>query len=153
MMTTDFHTAKGNYEELREEERKGLANYLSSNQEIRDAGITVKTRGRAGKGLTAYTSGGRIAPYDLSNWKWVELNHTDHDFTCLVSLNMVETDPKSGNTHCLFDRIGLYITYQRDGCYYKADIYTDINLPLDNEAKEKIVALILEQFGYSSAAK
>jgi len=150
---TDFCTARDNYEERREEERKELANYLSKNEKIANAGLKVKTRGRAGKGWTAYKSGGKIAPYDLSNWKWVELNHTDNRFDCVISLNMPEVDLSSGNTHCLYDRIGIYITYPRDGCYYKTDIYTDIDLPLDKEAKDRIVELIVEQFGYSSAAK
>lgn len=152
MTNADIHAAQGDYEKMREQERISLATYLSNHSEIKKAGITVKTRGRAGKGWPSYKSGGRIAAYDLSNWKWVELNHADRDFTCIVSLNMTETDPNTGNTHCLFDRIGLYVTYPRNGCYYKTDIYTDIDLPLDKKAEDKILELVLEQFGHCSAA-
>ena len=146
----DLRTAWSDYEGSREAERKGLSDFLVDNSKIKEAGLTVKTRGRAGKGWTSYTSGGRIAPYDLSNWKWVELNHIERDFTCIVSLNMIETDPKTGNTHCLYDRIGLYVTYPRNGCYYKTDIYMDIDLPLDEKAKDRILELILEQFDFHS---
>lgn len=153
MMNTEFYAVQDNYEKQREKERIGLANYLSQNEKIANAGLKVKTRGRAGKGRKDYTSGGRISVYDLSNWKWVELNHAGNNFDCVISLNMPEVDPSSGNTHCLYDRIGIYVTYPRDGCYYKTDIYTDIDLPLDDGAKERIVELIVEQFGYSSAVK
>lgn len=144
-MGTDFEAVRDDYERLREAERLKLADCLSEHDGIQSRGIAVKTGGRSGKGRTNYTSGGRISGYNLRNWKWVEL-YTNNGFECIVSLNMPDIDPKSGYTHILFDRIGIYITYHRDKLYFKTEIYTDIDLPLNAEDMERIAALILEQF-------
>lgn len=150
-MGVDFETVKRSYEILRERERIKLADCLSEHEEIQRRDIIVTKGSRSGKGIAEYTSGGRIYKYDLSNWKWVELNSADSRFNCIVSLNMLETDPRSGNTHTLYDRIGIYVTYKRNKQYYKTEIYTDIDLPLDSGDMEKIAGVILEQFDRFSA--
>lgn len=144
MDETSFDNAKGKYEELREDERRALAVFLAKYEGI-EGTLRVVSGGRAGKGLRNYTSGKRIDGYDLSNWKWVEITD-DIDFECIVSLNMPDVDPRSGNSHVLFDRIGLIVSYHKDGYYYETAIYTDINLPLSGEAKAQIAQLVLEQY-------
>lgn len=144
MGTTDFETAKSNYEEAREEIRRELIRFLSTYKGIEDV-LRIVSGGRAGKGLKNYTSGKRIEVYDLSNWKWVEITD-DSDFECIVSLNMPDVDPRSGNPHTLFDRIGLLVSYHRDGQYYETAIHTNIDLPLNEEKKEKIARLVREQY-------
>ena len=93
------------------------------------------------------SSGKKISPFDLRNWKWVECKSADENFNAVISLDMPETDLSSGNAHSLYDRIGLIVTYTRRNNYYKTSIWTDIDLPLDERLLEKIAGLIVEQFG------
>lgn len=144
----DLQTAKKKYEEAREDERGRLAGflakYIAGNEDIKDE-LRVVYGGRAGKGLKKYTSGRRMEEYDLSNWKWVEITD-DNDFDCIVSLNMPDVDPRSGNSHVLFDRVGLLVSYHKDGHYYETAVCTDINLPLGDTDKDKIARLVIEQY-------
>lgn len=140
-----FDEVKEKYEELREAERKSLAGKLAKSVDKR---LRVISGGRAGKGLTKYTSGGRIPSYDLSNWKWVELTD-DSDFNCIISLNMKETDFNSGNTHFLYDRIGIYIEYKKEETLYQTQIYPDINLPLNDDQIAQIARFVNEQYALS----
>lgn len=59
---------------------------------------------------------------------------------------MPDVDPRSGNSHILFDRVGLLVSYHKDGHYYETAINTDIDLPLDDSEKEKIAQLVIDQF-------
>lgn len=141
----EFETVKTNYEQARESVRKDLAKYLAKYKGIEDV-LRVVSGGRSGKGLKNYTSGKRmIKGYDLSNWKWVEITD-DGDFDCIVSLNMPDVDPRSGNSHILFDRVGLLVSYHKDGHYYETAIHTDVDLPLDDTEKERIAQLVIDQF-------
>lgn len=144
MDKTEFGAIKNSYEQARESERKDLAKYLAKYKGIEDV-LRVVSGGRSGKGLKEYTSGKRIKVYDLSNWKWVEITD-DSDFECVVSLNMPDIDPRSGNAHTLLDRVGLIVSYHKGGHYYETTIYTDIDLPLDDAKKEKIAQLVLDQY-------
>lgn len=148
MTKIEFENVKKPYEDAREAERgslaTSLAKYLAENEDMKDK-LRVVYGGRSGKGLKNYTSGGRIESYDLSNWKWVEITD-DSDFECIVSLNMSDTDPRSGNFHALFDRVGLLVSYHKGGHYYETAIHPNINLPLDEEKKKKIAQLVLEQY-------
>lgn len=139
-----FDDARNEYEQQRERERVALAKFLPTSKEMPDVLRVVSGR-RAGKGWCRYTSGGRIKAYNLSNWKWVEVTD-DSDFTCIVSLNMPDVDPRSGNPHFLMDRVGLLVSYHKDGCYYETAIYPDIDLPLDNAKMERIAQLVRDQF-------
>lgn len=139
------------YEILREEERKNLVKYFKGLDWIarpKSPGPKVITSGNAGKGLPDYTAKGRIVAYDLTNWKWVEIRtgKVATDFDCVISLNMIETDPGTGNAHALVDRVGLYIGYRAGEIYYKLELYTNFNLPLSEEDMEKIAQLVLEQY-------
>lgn len=145
-MIQSFENVQQKYKELREDERKSLSSYLTENID-KQIGLEVEDGNGAGKGRK-YKSGNRIVQYDLSNWKWVELKGTDNSFNCIISLNMYEVDPNSANFHALFDRIGLYITYKIEHHYYQTQIYTDIDLPLNDEKKEQIKQLALDQFKF-----
>lgn len=144
MEKDEFKTIKGGYEKAREEERSDLARFLSLQEGIAEV-LRVVSGGRAGKGMKNYTSRKRIETYDLSNWKWVEITD-DRDFECIVSLNMSDVDPRSGNSHALFDRVGLLVFYHKNGHYYETVIYTDIDLPLDEKEKAQIAQLVREQY-------
>lgn len=173
MAKIDLKAAKSDYQQAREQERRDLADFLAEKlgevERVKDK-LCVITSPRSGKGRGNYTSGRRIEAYDLSNWKWVEVTD-DSDFDCIVSLNMPDTDPRSGNSHALFDRVGLLVSYHKDGLYYETAIYTGINLPLnasaneedkgkkkqleakEKEDKQKIIQLILEQYDMYSEKK
>lgn len=70
-----FEHIKAAYEILREQEREKLREYLSKDTEI-TAKFKFKTGVGEGRGRSDYTLGGQITPYDLSNWKWIELEGT-----------------------------------------------------------------------------
>lgn len=131
-----FEKVKAEYERQREEERKTLAAYLSAHDGISAAGLHVVTGGKAGKGCERYTRHGEIPAFDLRNWKWVEVKDAE-GFDTAISLNMPDIDPKTKNIHCLYDRIGVIFSPEEW-------IYTDIDLPLDDEKRERIANLILE---------
>lgn len=139
------------YKILREEERQKLSEYIKGRSWVakpKNPGLKVVSGRSAGKGHDDYTAKGRIAKYDLTNWKWVEMRtgKTAEDFNCVISLNMVEVDPDSGNVHALYDRIGLYIGYKVGSFYYKLEIYTDFELPLCPGDYPQIARLVKEQY-------
>ncbi|MBU5435616.1 hypothetical protein [Pseudoflavonifractor sp. MSJ-37] len=148
-MVLSFSEIKEEYVQRREQERKDLIAYLQRHDKFLNSGLTVVTRG--GSGNRDYSSGKKISPFDLRNWKWVECKSPDNRFHAIISLNMPETDMVSGNAHALYDRIGLVVLYQSGKDYYKTMILTDIDLPFgENEkgekAKEKIARIVIEQF-------
>ncbi len=140
----DLQNVKGKYQDAREQERRDLATYLENHLDMPEK-LYVISSPRAGKGWVNYTSGKRIKRYDLSNWKWVEITDGSY-FECIVSLNMPDVDPRSGNSHVLFDRVGLLVSYRKNDLYYETAVYTDIDLPLNEEGKKKIAQLVLEQY-------
>ena len=68
--TMTFEEVSTEYKRQREQERTNLEKFLTSalseNETAKDK-LRVVSGGKSGKGLTKYTSGGRIAKYDLSN--------------------------------------------------------------------------------------
>lgn len=143
METMSFTAVRTAYERTREVERRKLSDFLVDYIGQNQLSLTVVQGGNAGKGRTEYTSHGQIVPFDLSNWKWVEVKGVDSDFNCIVSLNMPDVDPVSGNFHALFDRVGLLISHQKKQAI---PIHTDIDLPFDEEKMGCIADLIAEQF-------
>ena len=148
-MVLSFSEIKEEYVQRREQERNDLIAYLQRHDKFLNSGLTVVTRG--GSGNRNYSSGKKISPFDLRNWKWVECKNSDNNFHAIISLNMPETDMVSGNAHALYDRIGLVVTYPQGNDYYKTLILTDIDLPFgENEkgekAKEKIARIVMEEF-------
>jgi len=121
----DFKDVKKSYNEVRAFQRKIIIEALNN-----ETKYTVLSP-NGGKGKTDYTSGGTIAKYDLSNWKWIEIEHKNLEI--LISLQPAETDPNSKNSHVLFDRIGFM---------YKDKIeITAIDLPLT----DKTLGSLIEQ--------
>lgn len=140
----EFKDIKDDYNKVRENERTSLSNYLIDILK-HDERLAVVTRGSSGKGRIKYTSGRRFGKdvYDLSNWKWVEVR--GKDCSCIISLNMLETDTNSGNVHALYDRIGffVYTNNKNDGILTdERRIITDIELPLDDSKKGKIKSIL-----------
>lgn len=133
-----FEEVRTEYEQRREQERIGLANYLAAHEGLRTAGLRVITGGSAGKGSEHYTSHGRISTYDLRNWKWVEVEGTG-EFDAVISLNILDIDSKTKNIHSLYDRIGVILSPEEW-------VYTSIDLPLSEAEKEQIAQLVLEQY-------
>ncbi|WP_019229965.1 hypothetical protein [Sedimentibacter sp. B4] len=122
-----FELIKQVYTESREGERLKIVDYLEK------CGYKVKKRGLAGKGVKKYISGGQlIKPFDLTNWKWIEITKDGREF--LVSLQPPDKDPSSGNHHVLMDRIGVY----SNGHW----IITDIDLPMDEKSLNALVEII-----------
>mgnify|MGYP006864474121 FL=1 len=140
-----FQSIKDEYERQREEERRKLIRYLQGNSVLTSVGLSVGTAA-SGRGKKTYTSNKRFAEYDLRNWKWVECRNDDGGFQVVVSLNMPETDINSGNAHCLYDRIGLQVSYTADENFYSISIYTGIDLPLCDENMVQITDAILQQY-------
>ena len=93
-----FEHVKKAYMACREAQRQTILQYLE------EQGYTVSRRG--GMGREDYTSDGRIAPYDLRNWKWIEARKDGVYY--LISLQAFDRDPNSGNFHVLMDRIGVF---------------------------------------------
>lgn len=135
-----FKEARDEYERQREQERISLATYLAAHEGIKSAGLHVATATSAGKGCADYTAHGTIHAFDLRNWKWVGITGAG-GFDCAISLNMLDIDPRTHNIHSLYDRIGLVFSPDPAGW-----VYTDIDLPLDNVAKEQIAQLVLKHF-------
>ena len=112
---------------------------------LKSAGFEVKTRGNAGRGLLKYTSGGRLTPpFDLSNWMWVTGERDD--VFVMVSLQVLDQDPKSMNVHALMDRVGVEV-YRADDPVDENDplferATTELQLPLDSDSLATLVSLI-----------
>ena len=147
-MEHSFQQIKEQYAQQREAERKRLTAYLQKHTLFASSGLKVMAGSRSGQGNRDYSSGGRILPFDLSNWKWVECRSQDGGFSAVISLNMPDNDLNSGNPHSLYDQVGVLLTYKHGNDYYKTSIWTDIDLPLDEKAMGKLVWIIAEQFGF-----
>jgi len=135
----EFKETKKRYTELRAQEKnKIIAALLEYGYPVMNMMFTKELEDpfnkRAGRGLTNYTSNGRIAEYDLSNWMWV--NTRKEDLFLSISLQADEIDEQTGNGHVLFDRISFECSWE-DGYEYKI---TDYDLPLNPLALEKMIA-------------
>lgn len=145
-----FDSIKNKYIEMRERERNGLSDYLAEFFKNDDR-FKVVTGGRSGKGSSKYSSGKRFGDgdeYILSNWKWIEVKMIEGNrFSCVISLNMLESDPGNGNVHALYDRIGFVISGSNEEYGVLVDerkIITNIELPLDESKKLKIKKILQE---------
>jgi len=113
----EFQKIKDQYEQQRKAERSKLIAYLEKHALFTNAGLTVLKGG--GSGRKNYSSSGRIFPFNLSNWKWVECENARGSFNAVISLNMLDDDLSSGNAHALYDRVGLILTYRHENNTYK----------------------------------
>ena len=137
--TQDFDAARDAYRQARNDQRLLIVDALKS------AGFTVKTRGNAGRGLTKYSSGGRLAPpFDLSGWMWVAGERAEVFLT--VSLQVLDQDPSSLNVHALMDRIVVHVFRAGDEIDNTDPLLeratTDLQLPLNTAEIETLLALI-----------
>ncbi|GAA2181070.1 hypothetical protein GCM10009785_14470 [Brooklawnia cerclae] len=143
-------------DQLRQQFLEARAAYLKSRRDqrgrvveaLRAEGFEVKNRGNAGRGLTSYTSGGRLEPsFDLSGWLWVEARRGD--VIVVVSLQTLDQDPKSKNIHVLMDRIGVDVF--RDGDPVdpadplREKTTTRFELPLSSADLAGLVALVKQR--------
>lgn len=140
MENKDFSEIKECYINARNEQRKGLSNFLKDN------GYSVVNRGRAGRGIAKYTSGKSLTPeYDLSNHMWIEANKSiekgSSKIHFLISLNPYEVDKNSGNPHHLYDRIGVqaYIGENTVKNMRTDMIITKWGLPLNDDSKNSFL--------------
>ena len=143
----EFSDTKNKYEKLRDFERGELSIYMSNKGfnvvgEHPELGAN-RRKSRAGKGKS-YSSGGRLdPPFNLINWKWVELESDDE--TVIISLNPYDIDPNSGNIHVLYDRIGIYkMSKEKALLHSTKTVITKYELPLSKEDMEQLYNIIKE---------
>lgn len=128
----DFIEIKAKYVELRSIERNNIIKFLEIN------GYTIINR-RGGKGSKGYTSNNTLrVPYDLSNWKWIEVEKEGVYF--IISFQAFDMDATSGNYHVLMDRLGVYkYTKYNAKEAFEDMIITDIDLPMNDEKMYKLL--------------
>ena len=135
----DFNTAKENYVTAREDERKKIIEFLKGyiNEKYPNKGFEVSSRG----GMGSPTYGARKkdalkAPYDLRNWKYVELKKTvlpkQQQGILLISLQSFDKDPSTDNHHILMDRVCFNINLGKKD-QFPFVVHTGIDLPMDSE--------------------
>ncbi len=126
-----FKEAQENYRNAREHERRKVI------LKLLDKGYNASCRG--GRGIKTYTSGGRIEPYDLRNFMWIEAKKGC--YTYFISLNPFDTDPVSNSRHFLPDRLGICKyegAYNADYVYHNMKV-TDIDLPLYDKELDQLI--------------
>lgn len=123
--------------ELRYNELKNISNHLKQNKEF------VKCR--VNRGTRNYKSGSRLTePYDLRNWMWLTTQRNNVNF--IVSIQSFDMDPRTGNYHVLFDRVGIYSyvgEYSAEKAFSNMMI-TDIELPLNYEKLHRLEIILTE---------
>ena len=131
---SNFKSLKNQYNKLRSEERKKIIKYLQ------DEGSFIIHKVKGGKGRSNYTSDGNLAtPYDLSNWKWIELSKGEMIIS--ISLQPFEKNLNSSNRRILMDRIGIYCKNPKNS---KESLITDINLPMNGDKLDKLLYILNE---------
>ncbi|MDR2672265.1 MAG: hypothetical protein LBC35_03045 [Coriobacteriales bacterium] len=134
-----FNVAKAAYIKARSHERdKIISKLLERGWTVMNMLFTKELANpyspKAGRGLANYTSGGRMEPFDLSNWMWVNVRRDGCNYS--VSLNADEIDPDTGHGHVLFDRLAL--SNYDTGDY----VISNIDLPLDDDKLEELVDVL-----------
>ena len=135
-MSDYFNFIKYLYSTAREYEWKKLRKHLKDNN------MNI-VNGRSGCGSQTYSSNRKLnPPYDLSNWRWIEVKAETG--VIFISFQPFEIDTRSNNKHVLFDRIGIswYAGAYNAKYVYDKMLITDIELPLDENKMEKICYII-----------
>lgn len=169
---TEFEKIKMEYVSLRNGQRNVIIEKLCTEKDyvkesvVKENETIEKTetdKGSKSIDLIVIDSGGQgrtygknrlTKTYNLQNWKWVEVVDDKH-FQALISLNMPDVDPNSGNMHALYDRIGIRFTWfvksksgSRDDNQKKlletSWIDTGFGLPLSDDNIKEIAKLIRE---------
>ena len=134
-----FHAARDAYKQARLAQRKVIV------EALRKAGFEVRNGGNAGRGVKNYTSGGRLnPPFDLSGWMWVTAHRGD--VHVMVSLQVLDQDPRSLNIHALMDRVGVDVFRDGDSVDSEDPLFesstTGFELPLTREGIDSLVSVI-----------
>lgn len=135
----EFIQVRKRYDELREEQRNIIIDYLE------ESGFDVERRG--GRGIKKYKAGGMLKkPYDLSNWKWIAVYNGENWIS--ITFQALDRDPNSKNFHALIDRIGYraYRIGDQEDNIWKMTI-TDIDLPMDNAKLRKLAEIVESEIG------
>ena len=136
-----FEKSRDAYYAAREEQWLLLRDYFGQKSDFQ-----VACGSAAGHGKRTYSSGDRlIPPYDLSNWRWLEMIHTPSKLTIFLSLQPFDIDPSSGNLHVLYDRIGIYVHPAEKRTQAEALqklMITDLSLPLNASKLTDLETLI-----------
>jgi hypothetical protein len=142
-----FNKAKDDYYDMRRKYKNEIITKLRARTEfIRVTNIQEKKRSKAkregvpsGEGYADYTSNNILKPpFDLSSWMWISARRKGFRTTAefLISLNPLETDPGTGNTHSLYDRISFSLLEKG---HELIKIVTQYELPLDETAMDNLV--------------
>lgn len=138
---TRFEKSRDSYYAAREEQWQLLRDYFQARSDFR-----VSCGTAAGRGKRTYGSGDRlIPPYDLSNWRWLEITHIPSQLIIFLSLQPFDIDPSSGNLHVLYDRIGIYVHSAEKKTRAEALqklMITDLSLPMDEKKLGDLEILI-----------
>ena len=138
-----FNWIKERYEEVRESQRKNIKKFL------KEKGFTVINKGREGRGGEEYGESRLGESYDLSNWKWIDVEKNGKKI--LLSLQPFDYDEDNGNYHALMDRLGIYLYKKNNGKTsdaIKRMFITDIDLPMNTTNFEKLEYYLGEIFRY-----
>lgn len=131
----DFIKNNEEHEEARKIEMSKLVEFLEKK------GIKVLNKG-FGRGDKEYTAGGKLeVPYDLSNWKWVNIVKGEYKYT--ISLQAYAKHVETGRVVVLMDRIGIYKykEYSASEVIEKM-VVTDIVLPFTEDKLNSILTYL-----------
>jgi len=130
-----FRDIRDAYLQKRVAERRAIV------QRLREAGYEVSTNVRAGRGLSNYTSGGKLnPPHDLSHWMWVDAVRSD-GVKVRVLLQSFDRDAQSKNEHVLLDRLSIgVIPAHIEHSRWLID--AGLELPLDAAMLEQLVGMV-----------
>lgn len=140
-----FNEVKEIYKELRNIEKCRIIEKLievDCGYEIMDMlfkrNVSKKSWKITGNGNYHYTSNNTIYEYNLTNWKWINVKFENILIT--ISLQPYDTDKKTGNTHTLFDRIGIIAKHSSQ--LASISFITDIDLPMDSNKLDKLIEIL-----------
>lgn len=138
----DFVSMRTAYNNCREEEKNKII------QRLRQEGYATISYSK-GKGVLNYTANGKLQKeYDLSLWKWIEIQK---DGICFfISLQAFDNNNAGGNKLVLFDRLGIYGPYKcgeynSARCFNEMDV-TEIELPMNEDKLNELVDLLRNKY-------
>lgn len=137
-----FEQAKDSYVAARKRERARIRRALKAE------GFDVKVNDIAGQGKKDYTSDNRLnPPFNLSNWMWMEAER--NGISVLVTLQVLDRDPKSLNIHALVDRIGVRVIHGKRQYVDDESLFenctTEFTLPLSDMELVELISMIERQ--------
>ncbi len=157
-----FYDIKEKYNELRENERKRIIDFLAKRKDEQGNVLFSKINGadyskyRYNGGSGSVNYGERkdrpLTPtYNLSNWKYIETKCKGKYI--FISLQCFDLDPNYHNVHVLFDRVGVLIEEPQvikfegekvSDAFIRMKI-TNFELPLSDDEIDSLIDSIIEQ--------